>query len=74
MVVNDKEIFLKKKEANSVSMVVNNIDIFQKMKNKGQLSIEKIFLECKRVDKDQLILLLNIKDRCIKFEKMKIFL
>ena len=29
------EIFPKKKETKSVSMVVNDIEIFQKMKNKG---------------------------------------
>ena len=30
-------------------MVVNNIEIFQKMKKKGQLSIEKIIPECKKI-------------------------
>ena len=45
MVVNNIEISLKKKQKTS-AMVVNDIEIFQKMKNEGQLSIEKIILEC----------------------------
>ena len=34
MFVNDVEIILKKKKAKSIRMVVNDIEIFQKMKNK----------------------------------------
>ena len=37
----DIEIVLKKKETKSICMAVNKIEIFQKMKNKGYLSIEK---------------------------------
>ena len=32
--VNSIKIFLKKKEIKSISMVVNNIEIFQKIKHK----------------------------------------
>ena len=35
MLVNDIEIFLKKKKRKKVSMVVKDIEIFQKMKSKG---------------------------------------
>ena len=35
MVVNDIEIFLKKKKTKSINMVVSNTEIFLKMKNKG---------------------------------------
>ena len=38
---NNIEIFPKKKETKSVSMVVDDIEIFQKMKSKRQLSIEE---------------------------------
>ena len=41
MLLNDIEIFLRKKKTKSFNMVVNNIEIFQKMINKGYLSIEK---------------------------------
>ena len=34
MVMNNTEIFLKKKVAKSISMVVNDVEIFQKMKSK----------------------------------------
>ena len=47
MLVNDIEIFLKKKNAKNNGMVVSAIKIFQKRKNKGQLSKEKIILEWK---------------------------
>ena len=39
--VKDIEIFPKKIETRSVSMVVKDTEILQKMKNKGQLSIVK---------------------------------
>ena len=38
---NNIEIFPKKKETKSASMVVDDIEIFQKMKSKRQLSIEE---------------------------------
>ena len=38
MLVRDIEIFLKKKKERSVNMVVNDIKMFQRNKNKGQLS------------------------------------
>ena len=38
---NNIEIFPKKKETKSPSMVVDDIEIFQKMKSKRQLSIEE---------------------------------
>ena len=41
MVINNIEIFLRKKEKKSSDMVANNIKLSQKMKNKSQLSIEK---------------------------------
>ena len=41
MVINNIEIFLRKKEKKSSDMVANNIKFSQKMKNKSQLSIEK---------------------------------
>ena len=47
MLVKDIEIFLKKKKI-SVSMVVNTIKIFQMMKNKGQLGIQKTIVECEK--------------------------
>ena len=34
MVVNDIEMFLKNKKANSVNMLLCDVEIFQKMKNK----------------------------------------
>ena len=39
--MNDTEIFPVKKDTKIVSMVVTDIEIFQKMKNKDYLSIEK---------------------------------
>ena len=39
----DIKIFLKKKKKKNSNMVVNVTKISQKMKNKGFLSIEKIF-------------------------------
>ena len=47
MLARDLEIFLKKKKKISVNMVVNDINFFQRKKNKGQLSIQKISLEWK---------------------------
>ena len=41
MVINNIEIFLRKKEKKSSDIVANNIKLSQKMKNKSQLSIEK---------------------------------
>ena len=35
MAVNNIEIFLKKKIIENVTMLMNDIEIFQKMKNKG---------------------------------------
>ena len=53
-------------------MVGNATKIFKKMKSKGQFSIEKIVLECKKIiynakNKKQLILLLMMTDHPIKF-------
>ena len=42
MLVSDIEIFLKQKKERSVNMVVNDTKVFYKM------SIEQIFLECKK--------------------------
>ena len=39
--MNDSEIFPNKKDTKIISMVVNDIEIFHKMKNKDYLSIEK---------------------------------
>ena len=39
--MNDTEIFPNKKDTKIISMVVNDIEIFHKMKNKEYLSIEK---------------------------------
>ena len=41
--MNGTEIFSKKNETKSVSMVLNDVEIFQEIKNKDQLSIEKIY-------------------------------
>ena len=41
--MNGTEIFSKKNETKSVSMVLNDVEIFQEIKNKGQLSIKKIY-------------------------------
>ena len=35
------KIFLRKKKIKSKNMVMNSIEIFHSMKNKGQLSLEK---------------------------------
>ena len=42
MVAKDIEIFLKKKETNSISVVVNDMEIFQKMKNKDYFRTQKL--------------------------------
>ena len=39
--MNDTEIFPNKKDTKIISMIVNDIEIFDKMKNKDYLSIEK---------------------------------
>ena len=45
MLMSDIEIFLKrKKKKGSHNVVVNDIKIFQKMKNKGQSSVSKVNL------------------------------
>ena len=48
MAVNNIEILLKKKIIENVTMLMNDIEIFQKMKNKGQFSIEKTILKYKK--------------------------
>ena len=40
--VDDIKVFLKKKKKKSNNMVVNDTKIYEKMKNKSLLSIEKI--------------------------------
>ena len=47
MLMNDTDIFLKKKKR--VNMVVSDIEILQKTKNKGKLNIENIILKCKKL-------------------------
>ena len=42
MVAKDIEIFLKKKETNSISDVVNGIEIFQKIKTKDYFRMQKL--------------------------------
>ena len=46
MLMNDIEIFPKKRKTKSKNMVANDAKIFLKMKNKGQLSTGKIILKC----------------------------
>ena len=43
--VKDIKIFLRKKKKKSGNIVVNNTNIYQKMKNKSLLSIEKNIIE-----------------------------
>ena len=45
--VKGTKFFLKKKKR--VNMVVNDIEILQKTKNKGKLNIENIILKCKKL-------------------------
>ena len=59
--MNDRNL---SEEEKNVNMVVNDIEVFQKMKRKSLLSIEKIILKYK--NKNYLILLLIITNRCIK--------
>ena len=47
MLVNEIKIFEKNKKTKNATMVVKDIKIFQKIKNKDQLSIEKIIPERK---------------------------
>ena len=52
MLVNDIEIFLKKKKTNTENMVGNDIKIVLKMKNKGYLSLGKIILKSRKIETD----------------------
>ena len=52
MLVNSIEIFRKKRKTKIENIVANIIKIFQKMKNKGQLSIGKIILKCRKIKID----------------------
>ena len=49
------KVFLKKKKKKSNNMVVNDVKIYQKMKNKGFLSIEKILFN----EKNNLIIIIR---------------
>ena len=49
MFVNNVEIVLKKRKTKIVKIIVNDIKTFLKIKNKGQLSIVKIILKCRKI-------------------------
>ena len=49
MLMNDIEMSPWKRKTKSTNIVANNIKIFLKMKNKGQLSIGKISLNCEKI-------------------------
>ena len=46
--VKDIKVFLKKKKKKSNNMVVNDTKIYQKMKNKSLLSIEKKYYKIRK--------------------------
>ena len=50
MLVNNVEIFMKKRKTESANMVANNIKIYSKMKNKDQLIYKKLFENVKNKD------------------------
>ena len=70
MLVDDIEIFLNEKETKSLNRVVNDIEIFLKIKYQRLVKYAKSHSKTQKI-KDWMILLLMIKDSCIKFIKIE---
>ena len=49
MLMNDKEIFLKKEKTTSANMAVKDIEIFRKMKNKRLVEYRKKYSKMKKI-------------------------
>ena len=49
MLMNDKEIFLKKEKTKSANMAVKDIEFFQKMKNKKLVEYRKKYSKMQKI-------------------------